>query len=474
MRNEYAFTPAWKLSEMIRQKAVSPVDIIDEVLERIDALNPKLNAFLTVTADEAMEQAKQAEKAVMTRKDLPPFHGIPVSIKDLEATKGIRTTFGSLIYKDFVPSEDAIVVERIRRSGAIIIGKTNTPELGLSITTENLLGDHCRNPWNTGRTTGGSSGGAAAAVAAGLGPIAQGSDGGGSIRIPSGWCGVFGIKPSYGRVPMSNNRYIVENAVIGPITRNVRDGAELLNVMAGYDPRDAISIREKPDFTRALDARVKGLKIAFSLDMGYAKIDSEVRQAVKSAAMEFAGMGCEVEEATPGTGHPFDIFVLIDAVHAALNYRSLLPKHRKQMRPGLPEFIRMGNSVRAWQYLENRINLLQYRDKMRTFFTRYDLLVLPTLATPAHKVGEKPVEIDGKPIDPASTWEPYWAACPFTPIFNLTQQPVANVPVGMSGEGLPICMMIAGRLGDEMTVIRAAAAFEQARPWAGRIPPMAL
>jgi Asp-tRNA(Asn)/Glu-tRNA(Gln) amidotransferase A subunit family amidase len=474
MKNKYAFIPAWKLSELIRKKEVSPVEIIDEILERISVLNPRINAFLTVTADEAKRQAKQAEQDIIAGKDIPCFHGVPVSIKDLEATKGIRTTFGSLIYKDFVPTEDTIVVQRIRNSGAIIIGKTNTPEFGLSITTENLLGDHCRNPWNTERTTGGSSGGAAAAVAAGLGPIAQGSDGGGSIRIPSGWCGVFGIKPSYGRVPMSNAKFIIENAVIGPIARNVKDAVMLLDVMAGYDPRDAISLRQKPDFMQALDGNIKGLKVAFSLDMGYAKVEREVQEAVKSAALEFSNLGCDVEEATPPVGHPFDIFTPIDAIHAAFNYQSLLAGHKKQMRPGLADFIIAGKKVRAWEYLEYRTKLLQYRDKMRTFFMKYDLFILPTLATPAHKVGEKPTVIDGTPIDPASSWEPYWAACPFTPIFNLTQQPVANVPVGMSRDGLPICMMIAGRLNDEMTIIRAAAAFEKVRPWADRIPPLAL
>ncbi len=472
MNSKFAYLPAWKLEQLIRAKQVSPVEIIDEVLDRITKLNPKINAFLTITGDDARKQAVKAEQDVMNGKELPSLHGIPISIKDLELTRGIRTTFGSLIYKDFIPKEDSIVVERIRKSGAIIIGKTNTPEFGLSITTENLLGDHCRNPWNTERTTGGSSGGAAAAVAAGLGPLAQGSDGGGSIRIPSGWCGVFGLKPSYGRVPMSNDHFIVENAVIGPITRNVQDAAMLLNIMSGHDSRDPISLRDKPDFREALDGEVKGYKIAFSLDMGYAKVDSEVRAAVKSAVKGFTSMACEVEEATPAVGIPFDIFVPIDAIHAALQYRNLLPKYNKLMRPGLADFILAGKKIKAYDYLENRKKLLHYRGIMEDFFTKYDLLILPTLATPAHKVGEKPMMIDEQKIDMNSTWEPYWASCPFTPIFNLTQQPVANVPVGFSRDGLPICMMIAGRRGDEMGVLRAAAAFEQMHPWADKYPPL--
>ncbi len=185
MSKDLAFTPAWKLAELIRAKKLSPVEIVDHLLQRIGHLNPKLNAYLTVTEAEAKSVAKATEEAVMKGEELPPLHGVPISIKDLNFTKGIRTTSGSLVYKDFVPDEDEVAVERLRRAGAIILGKTNTPELGQSATTENRLGDHCRNPWNVERTTGGSSGGPAAAVAAGLGPLAQGSDGGGSIRIPS-------------------------------------------------------------------------------------------------------------------------------------------------------------------------------------------------------------------------------------------------------------------------------------------------
>jgi len=473
--NQFSFIPAWELANLIRSKKASPVEIVNEILERISILNPKLNAFLTVNEAEARSSAKAAEEAVIKGEELPPLHGIPISIKDLHASKGIRTTFGSPIYKNFIPDKDDVEVERVRRSGAIILGKTNTPEFGMLITTENRLGDHCRNPWNTERVTGGSSGGAAAAVAAGLGPWAQGSDGGGSIRIPAGWCGVYGLKPTQGRVPFvyALSGSISENGVVGPIARTVRDAAWLLEVMAGYDPRDPTSIKEKPHFVDALEGGVKGLKIAWTPDMGWAKVDPEVRAAVKSAALTFESLGCHVDEATPDTGEPFYIFTILVplmAVNTASLYRKLLPEHSLDIMPALRDFILYGEGIRAYEVFECRQRLLRFRGKINEFFETYDLLILPTVTVPAFPVGQWPTEIDGQKMDTYSPGDPSKAVNPFAPIFNLTGQPAASVPVGFSPDGLPLSVMIAGRWGDEATVIRASAAFEKARPWADKIP----
>ena len=260
--NDLAFTPAAELRRLIDAKQVSIIELTEMFYRRIDELNPKLNAYLAICPDQAMRQAREAQDAVQRGDPLGPLHGIPVSVKDLEMTQGIPTTMGSALFRDRTPDMDSVVVERLRQSGAIILGKTNTPEFGLSGTTENKLGDACRNPWNTDYTPGGSSGGAGAALAAGLCTLATGSDGGGSIRIPASFSGVFGIKPSQGRVPRyggygtpSANHF----SQSGPMSRTVADTALLLQVMAGPDPRDTTSMREAtPDFSAGLPDGVRG------------------------------------------------------------------------------------------------------------------------------------------------------------------------------------------------------------------------
>ena len=238
---ELSFTPAYKLVDMIRSKKLSPVELMEVTLKRIKEINPKLNAYLTVAHDEAMRAAQEAEQAVITGSNLGQLHGIPVSIKDLVITKNLRTTLGSLVYKDFVPENEGTMVQRLKAAGAIILGKTNAPEFGLCCSTENKLGDACRNPWNTERTSGGSSGGAAASVVAGISPLAQGSDGGGSTRIPASFCGVFGLKGSYGRVPKDVQPWGVSHvSSLDPITRNVRDAAPAITLLKNM--KDKLSV----------------------------------------------------------------------------------------------------------------------------------------------------------------------------------------------------------------------------------------
>ena len=247
--NDIAFQSASELRDLIREKQVSPVELVRLYFERIDSLNPQLNAYLTLARDEAEATARDAEDAVMRGDDLGPLHGVPIGVKDLESTAGIRTTGGSLVFKDRVPTADSVVVERVRASGAIILGKTNTPELGLLGSTESRLGD-CRNPWDTSRSTGGSSGGSGAALTAGLCALATGGDGGGSIRIPASFCGVYGIKPTQGRVPkfggVAGPPMANQFSQQGPMSRTVKDSAVLLQVVAGHDPRDPGSLREAP------------------------------------------------------------------------------------------------------------------------------------------------------------------------------------------------------------------------------------
>ena len=303
---ELCFTPATELSALIQSLELSPVELADAVIARIERLNPTLNAFLTFTPEIARENAKAAETRALRFERRGPLDGIPYSIKDLEATAGVRTTFGSKFFEHNVPAEDGAVAARMKATGGVFLGKTNTPHFGYKDMCDNLLGPPCRNPWNTERTSGASSGGAGAAVAAGLGPIAHGSDGAGSIRIPAALCGIFGMKPSYGRVPYYPNAdYFALRSHNGPMTRTVRDGALMLQAIAGPDHRDPLTIDAPPDdYLAACDGDLSGLRIGWSPDLGYAAVDPEVRQIAERAAQRFTDLGATVEEPTLELARP--------------------------------------------------------------------------------------------------------------------------------------------------------------------------
>ena len=468
---DLAFAPASEHLSLIAGKHVSPVELTQLYLDRIEDLDGRLSSYLTVTADEALARAREAEAAVTRGDELGPLHGLPISIKDLELTAGTRTTGGSLAFEDRVPTEDSVVVDRIRKAGAVILGKTNTPEFGLLGSTENRLGDHCRNPWNTERTTGGSSGGAGASVAAGLCSLASGSDGGGSIRIPSSYCGVYGIKPTQGRVPRYGGAAAPSIAnqfsQSGPMTRTVRDSAVLLQVLAGPDPRDASAMREAPpDFAAALEGDVKGLRIAWSPDYGYAAVDPEVADATSRAAAVFAELGCALEDTDLKMDAPFEAFWPLFAANAYASYGSLLTEHADDLTWYAGRCIEQGAAVTGAEYA----GALGYVDRLKAqvagLLDDYDLLLSPTMAVTAHPVGEPPTQIGGREVD--SFWGPF----PFTYPINMIGHPAASIPCGLSGDGLPIGLHIVGRRGDEQTVIAASAAFEGARPWIDRRPPV--
>jgi len=467
---ELAFTPVHKLAEVIRKRKLSPVELMEVILKRIKELNPKLNAYLTVTEEAAMEDARHAEKALTTGEKLGVLHGIPVSIKDLVATKGIRTTSGSLVYKDFVPDTEGTMVKRLKAAGAIIIGKTNTPEFGLAGYTDNRLGDSCRNPWNLERTSGGSSGGAGAGVAAGISPLAQGSDGGGSIRIPGAFCGLFGLKPNYGRVPKDVAPWGVSHvSCTGPLTWTVRDTALMMNVISGTDGLDYTCIRTPPpDFVKALDTRPKKLKIAWSPDLDYGqygiKVDPEVKSTVAKAVKIFAEMGHAIEEAAPATGEPFDLWDVLITSRNYIPYGFVLEKHADELTEYAKIALECGRDLTALEVSKAWLQLEKMRGIMLDFFTKYDLLLTPTTAVPAFQIGQKSREFGQHFID--------WGFHPFTCVFNLTLNPAATIPCGFTSDGLPIGMQIVGRLEDEVTVLRASAAFEEAQPWAGKHPPV--
>jgi aspartyl-tRNA(Asn)/glutamyl-tRNA(Gln) amidotransferase subunit A len=462
------------LARAIKRKDLSPVEVVDAALARMEALEPKLHAFCTPTPDLARATAKRIESDILAGKEVGPLAGVPVGIKDLVCTAGIKTVSGSVAYREFVPDEDDIVVERLKDAGAVIIGKTNVPEFGYSAVGHNPVFETTRNPWNLDMTSGGSSAGSGAAVASGMCPFAIGSDGGGSIRIPSAHCGLYGLKASMGRVPLypgtKDERYPGVSSWeslehIGPMSRTVADGALMMSVIAGPDPRDRHSLPAASfDWLECLKGDLKGLKVAYSPDWGYAAVDPRVRRIVGEAARVFeSDLGCSVEEAHPGWEDPYGAFWGIVALESDLKgLRAMVDRHGAQMTPHIVDFIR-----RPWTAEELTDAVMQRKavnNKMWRFMQRYDLLLTPTLAVPPFALHTQgPEKIDGRIVAPFQ-----WLA--FTFPLNMTGQPAATIPAGWTDDGLPVGLQIIGRHLDDPLVLRASAAFEAARPWRDRWP----
>jgi len=471
---ELAFTPAWKQAQMIAGKQVSPVELTELYLRRIERLNPSLNTYITVCADQALAAAREAEAVVMRGGPLPTLHGVTVSLKDLEATRGIRSTMGSLVFKDTVPDRDSVVAERVRRAGAIIVGKTSTPEFGLGsrgATTENRLLGACKNPWDPDHTTGGSSGGAGAAQVAGLCAVAIGSDGGGSVRIPASFCGVYGFKPTNGRVPRAAGLGRPEPnqfSQSGPMTSYVRDAAILLQALSGPDSRDPQQcIREEPpDFLAGLDKSMKGLRMGWSATLGFGTVDPVVGAAVRKAALAFEELGARVEEADVALDDHWEHFWNIFTANAYISYGWILDQRPDDLTFYARQALEHGRSVTGARYARSVRDTFELRLQMNSVMERYDLLLTPTTSVPAFKVADPPQTIDGKPVNP------YWGFYPYTFPVNMAAVPAASIPCGFL-DGLPLGLHIIGRFGDDATVLRASAAFEQARPWQDTHPGMA-
>ena len=466
-KTDLAYTPASELVELIATKALSPVEVMETTLARLDALNPKLNAICTPTPELAMDAARKAEQAVMDGDALGPLHGVPTSIKDLAPTKGIRTMRGSHVYADFVPDEDAPFVGRLAAAGAISLGKTTTPEFGWMGCGKSPLTGVSHNPWKHGYNAGGSSTGAGICAAAGIGPIHQGSDGAGSIRMPSAFCGIYGIKPSYGRVPYGRHTTNNHSSHIGPMTRTVTDAAMMLHVMAGPDDRDQTSLEAPPaDYTGRLDEGIKGLRVAYSPDLGYLPVDGEIAESVATAAKALEAASVTVEEVDPGWGDHHDMERIIWSVSAAANIAPLLDEWEDRMDPGMVACGRDGMAYSAVEHTHAQTERHALYAQVQMFFERYDLLLTPSLSVAAF-----PVDL----IIPEH-WEQHdwdwirWAG--FSYPFNLTGSPAATCPCGFTSDGLPIGLQIvAGRFHD-LRVLQASRAFEQIMPWADRRPPL--
>jgi amidase len=465
MADDLAFTPALEQAALIRAGEVSPKELVEATLARIERLDPQLDAFLTVATDQARAAAREAEARLRNGGDLPPFLGVPISIKDLNDTAGIRTTHGTATWHDRVPDRDDEVVARIRRAGFVIVGKTNTPEFGSRSTTETPAYPTARNPWDPTRTPGGSSGGAGAAVATGMGSVAQGSDGGGSIRIPSAWCGVFGIKPSRGRVSGAPGQQSW-NATNGPLARTVADAAALLDVMEGYASGDAwwLSTPERP-FLDEVGAPTGRLRIAWTA--AHPDPEMEVEPAWRDAV-------AETVELLADAGHD-----LVETAPPQLDLGeiALVPASTVATRPDLPPVDTLDATNRtlvaiteASTATDLAVALRRLQEETRravAFFDDFDVLLTPTLAARPPLLGER--------IMGDEDWEgmlQLLRIVAFTPTWNMSGQPAVAVPAGLDATGLPVSVQLVGRPADEATIIRLSAHLEEARPWRDLRPPI--
>jgi len=449
-------------------KALSPVEVTQAVLARIDRLNPVLNAFVLVDKEGALASARAAEKAYASGS-AGPLAGVPVSIKDLTETQGIRTTKGSIALKDWVPDFDAVVVERLRDAGACILGKTNVPEFGPTFITNNRLFGPARNPWNLERTTGGCSGGAAAAVAAGLGPIGHGNGAGGSIRVPASFCGVFGIKPTMGRIPNDTDTVGMQIfAHEGTLTRTVGDAALFLSVCSGPDPRDPWAIEdEPPDFLGTLDESLHGLRIAWSPTFGGAPTDPSVLAACQEAAEWLAkrvGKG-ELAQATPDLSGLAESFLSVFITDAYLTDSERVGDQLDVVCGLVRQSFERAKQLPATEYALALGKIARFRYNIRRFFEEYDLLLTPVTSEPAFRIDDPAWDIEHQ-IPPLEM-----AKFMFTPPFDVSGNPAASVPVGFTPDGLPIGLHIVGRWGEDDTVLRAARELERERPWTQHRPP---
>ncbi len=460
-----------ELAKAIKEGDLSPVDALDAFINRIKKVNPEINAIVTLTEESARREAEAAERAVKSGEKLGPLHGVPIVIKDNIPVKGVRLTYGSVLFENNVADEDMILVDRLKRAGVIVLGKTNLPELALSATTENPLFGVTRNPWDTSRTPGGSSGGSAAAVAAGMCPIAVGTDGGGSIRIPCSLCGIFGLKPHLGRIPRWPAQPGWETVgVEGPITRTVADAALMLDIMAGPDNRYYLSLPASgvSCFER-LEEDIKGKKFAYSPDLGYAVVDPEVVEVTRKAAFSFADLDFEVEEVEldfPNLEGDL-LSQVVAETKATLEQQGIWEEWIKSASQEFQDFSWLADALKATDFVKANYKRKELWDKVRLVFEKYDFLLTPTSTVPAFnlELGLGPPEIDGKLVSPSS-----WIGLTFP--YNLTGQPASSVPCGFTKNRLPVGLQIVGNRFDELGVFQASRAFEKAFPWKDERPPI--
>jgi aspartyl-tRNA(Asn)/glutamyl-tRNA(Gln) amidotransferase subunit A len=459
------FMPATELAELIRTKQLSPVEYMRGLLDRITALEPKVNAFAYLAADQAMDAARQAEADLSSGKRIGRLRGVPVTIKDLAITKDMPTQSGSLIFKGNQPNEDTPVVPRLREEGAIILGKTTTSEFGWTGVSRSPLTGITHNPWKHGYNAGASSAGAGAASAAGFGPLHQGSDGAGSIRMPAHFCGVFGLKPSFGRVPYYPVSTGDMTSHMGPLTRHVADSALMMEVMAGPHPLDYTTLEAGPaSYLQRLHEGLNGKRIAYSPDLGVARVDPEVAALVKEAVGRFKALGATVEEvATPWAAPGPELIRFFWSAHMT-RLKPYLAEWESRMDPGLVACIKASENVSIADYQAERERKMAYVASIHRWFQDWDFLL-----TPAVSVAAFPAEKLMPDHWPHHEWD--WVSwAEFSYPFNMSWNPAASVPCGFTAEGLPVGLQIVGRRFDDLGVLQASAAFESVQPWADKRP----
>ena len=467
---EICFMTAAELSHRIRAKELSAREVMEAFLAQIERVNPKVNAIVTLLPEQAIEQATTADEALARGEAVAALHGLPIAHKDLFPTREIRTTFGSPIFKDFVPAEDALIVERLRKAGAITIGKTNTPEFGAGAQTYNEVFGETLNPYDTSMTCGGSSGGAAVALACGMLPIADGSDTGGSLRIPANFCNVVGFRTSPGRVPIWPNVAAWSPITVqGPMARTVRDAALILGAIAGPDPRSPIAIAEPgSQFYRPLNRDFTGVRIAWGHNLGGLPVDARVTNTIDSQRSVFEDLGCVVEDGEPDFAGADEVFKIWRAWRFELAYSDLLKTHRDQVKDTVIWNIEEGMKLSGPQIGRAELKRTEIYHRVRKFMETYEFLILPVNQVPPFDVTQRYVtEIAGVKMETYIDW---MKSCYYVTVTGL---PAISVPCGFTHEGLPVGVQIVGRHQDDFGVLQLAYAFEQATEFWKQSPPVA-
>ena len=456
---EICFMTAVEMVNCLRFGDLSARQIMVAHLDQIKRINPKVNAIVTLCAEEAMKQAAVADEALVhNRKEVGPLHGLPIAHKDLTLTKGIQTTFGSPVFQDFIPDQDGLIIERLKQAGAITVGKTNTPEFGAGSQTYNEVFGETLNPYDISKTCGGSSGGAAVALACGMQPIADGSDMGGSLRNPANFCNVVGFRPSPGRVPVwPSLTGWFPISVQGPMARTVADVSLVLSAIAGPDPRSPISISESGDvFKQSLDRDFSGVHIAWSQDLGEFPVDKRITKAIEGQKSVFESIGCVIIDDQPDFTDADEIFKIWRAWHFELAYAELLETHRDQIKDTVIWNIEEGQKLSGVEIGRAEIKRTQLYQRIREFMEKSEFLVLPVSQVPPFDIRQRYVtEINGVDMETYIDW---MKSCYY---ISITGLPSISVPCGFTSEGLPVGIQIVGRHQDDFGVLQLAYAFEQ-------------
>ncbi len=456
-----------ELSTHIRSREVSSLEVVKAVLERIEAVNPKINAYIIVLGEKSVAAAEKADQEIATGKYRGPLHGVPIAVKDIMAAQGEVTSAGSKILAGNVTEYDATAVQRLRQAGAILIGKNNLHEFAYGPTSEESHFGPCRNPWNTEMVTGGSSGGSAAAVAASTCYASLGTDTGGSGRIPSGFCGTVGLKPTYGRV----SRYGVIPVSwsldhVSPIARTVEDAAIILEAIAGEDPKDPTSAKHPvPHYQGELSSSVEQVKAGLLTKYFEECVDREVRRIVEAAVDVLRGLGVKVEELSiPNIENSAAVTNMMLACEATSYHEKWLNSRREDYQPSVGTRLEVGYLYTAIHYLKALRLREWFRREFNHALKKVDVILSPTTPIAPFKIGQETIDVGGKLADP----RPYIAN--FVRIYNLTGFPAITVPCGFTSAGLPVGLQISGRPFDEETVLRVAYAYEQSQEWKERLP----